>query len=358
MDIREATRSFEAWLATHVELLRADLERKHEAMTGGAFPFLRATFYRYLQRWPELAGAAVTGAPRVLAVGDLHLANFGTWRDVEGRLIWGINDFDEAHAGPYTLDLARLATSALVTAGVGALRLGETEICAAILDGYRESLEAGGLPYVLAEEHGWLREAATASRKAPEEFWKKLEGCPSWSGPVPAEAERLLAAAMPEPGLQGKSLRRTAGLGSLGLQRVVRLATWRGARLAREAKALRPPAAVWVSGRATGALHGAAIARRARRAPDPWLRFGRRWVVRRLAPDSDRIEPADLPRQKDEARLLRAMGRETANVHLGKAGAAAALRRHLGSLPAQWLRDVARRGVEAVDEDARDWRKG
>jgi uncharacterized protein (DUF2252 family) len=22
--------------------------------------------------------------------------NFGAWRDVEGRLIWGINDFDEA----------------------------------------------------------------------------------------------------------------------------------------------------------------------------------------------------------------------------------------------------------------------
>jgi hypothetical protein len=358
MDIREATRSFEAWLGTHLELLRADLAHKHEAMAGGAFPFLRATFYRYLQRWPELAGAGVTEAPKVLAVGDLHLANFGTWRDAEGRLAWGINDFDEAHAGPYTLDLARLATSALVEAGEGALRLGETETCAALLEGYRESLEAGGMPYVVAEEHGWLREAAAAARQAPEEFWKKLEGCPAWSGGVPAEAERLLAAAMPEQGLPGKSLRRTAGLGSLGHQRVVRLATWRGARLAREAKALRPPAAVWVSGRATGALHGAAIAARAHRAPDPWLRFGEGWVVRRLAPDSDRIEPADLPRQKDEARLLRAMGRETANVHLGTAGAADALRRHLGSLPVHWLREVALRGAEAVEEDVRDWRKG
>jgi len=32
----------------------------------------------------------------VLAVGDLHVENFGTWRDAEGRLIWGVNDFDEA----------------------------------------------------------------------------------------------------------------------------------------------------------------------------------------------------------------------------------------------------------------------
>ena len=31
-----------------------------------------------------------------LSVGDLHVENFGTWRDSEGRLIWGINDFDEA----------------------------------------------------------------------------------------------------------------------------------------------------------------------------------------------------------------------------------------------------------------------
>jgi hypothetical protein len=358
MDIREATRSFEAWLGTHVELVRADLKRKHEAMAGPAFPFLRATFYRYLQRWPELAGAEVNDAPRVLAVGDLHIANFGTWRDAEGRLAWGINDFDEGHAAPYTLDLARLATSALVAAGEGAVRLGAAETCSALLEGYRESLEAGGLPFVLAEAHGWLRDAAAAARREPEAYWKKLEGFPAWSGVVPAEAERLLAAAMPERGLTGRDLRRFAGLGSLGQQRVVRLVSWRGARLAREAKALRPPAAVWVSGRATGALHGAAIAGRALRAPDPWLRFGKGWVVRRLAPDSDRIEPADLPREEDEARLLRSMGRETANVHLGTAGVAGALRRHLGSLPAHWLRDAARRGVEAMDEDARTWRKG
>src|SRR5260370_32652719 len=47
----------------------------------------------------------------VLAVGDLHVENFGTWRDAEGRLTWGVNDFDEAYPLPYTIDLARLATS-------------------------------------------------------------------------------------------------------------------------------------------------------------------------------------------------------------------------------------------------------
>ena len=50
----------------------------------------------------------------MLAVGDIHLENFGTWRDADGRLVWGVNDFDEAAEMPYALDLIRLATSALV----------------------------------------------------------------------------------------------------------------------------------------------------------------------------------------------------------------------------------------------------
>ena len=50
-------------------------------------------------------------APQVLCVGDLHLENFGTWRDADGRFVWGVNDFDEAAAMPFVLDLVRLATS-------------------------------------------------------------------------------------------------------------------------------------------------------------------------------------------------------------------------------------------------------
>ena len=52
--------------------------------------------------------------PKVLAVGDLHIENFGTWRDSEGRLVWGVNDFDETWRLPYTQDLVRLTTSTLI----------------------------------------------------------------------------------------------------------------------------------------------------------------------------------------------------------------------------------------------------
>ena len=58
--------------------------------------------------------------PQILSVGDLHVENFGTWRDSDGRLIWGINDFDEAAVYPYTMDLVRLATSAVLAPGKAA----------------------------------------------------------------------------------------------------------------------------------------------------------------------------------------------------------------------------------------------
>jgi uncharacterized protein (DUF2252 family) len=44
--------------------------------------------------------ADIARVTTVLAVGDLHADNFGTWRDREGRLIWGINDFYDAYLLP------------------------------------------------------------------------------------------------------------------------------------------------------------------------------------------------------------------------------------------------------------------
>ena len=44
------------------------------------FCFLRATYYRWAQQFGDLE-KQTSKAPTVLAVGDLHLENFGTWRD-------------------------------------------------------------------------------------------------------------------------------------------------------------------------------------------------------------------------------------------------------------------------------------
>ena len=110
MNIREATRSYEGWMRRCTTVVESDLRSKHEQMREDAFLFLRGTFYRWAQHWPEIC-ADLTQAPKVLACGDLHVGSFGTWRDSEGRLCWGVDDFDEAYPLPYTNDLVRLATS-------------------------------------------------------------------------------------------------------------------------------------------------------------------------------------------------------------------------------------------------------
>jgi uncharacterized protein (DUF2252 family) len=83
-------------------------------------------------------------APRVLSIGDLHIENFGTWRDKEGRLIWGVNDFDEAYPLPYTNDLVRLAASAEIADATNDLRIKPNEACEAILTGYTKAIKSAG----------------------------------------------------------------------------------------------------------------------------------------------------------------------------------------------------------------------
>jgi hypothetical protein len=100
----------------------------------------------------------------------------------------------------------------------------------------------------------------------------------------------------------------------------VAVAEWRGGSVAREAKALAPSACVWAEqGKGTAPVLYQKILDCAVRCRDPFVRLEKRWIVRRLAPDCSRIELAALPRERDETRLLHAMGWETANVHLGSA---------------------------------------
>jgi hypothetical protein len=350
MKIAKATALYEAWLKRHLRVLDADLELKHQAMRSDSFPFLRATFYRWAQVWPEICPAE-SRAPKVLAVGDLHVENFGTWRDREGRLIWGINDFDEAWRLPYTNDLVRLCTSALMAR----MTCEAKAAVDAILQGYIGSLEAGGHPFALAEHHRSLRLAATARLHEPEQFWEKLHALPEVEGNPPAGALKGIARLMPEQGLHWRVVHRIAGLGSLGRERYVALAEWRGGSVAREAKALAPSACLWAEeGSGTASILYETILDSAIRCHDPFVRLQKRWIVRRLAPDCSRIELSSLPKERDEVRLLHAMGWETANVHLGTAKPRAILN-DLKKRSRGWLLAAARRMQKGVESDFADY---
>ncbi len=358
MNIIEATRRYETWLAHRTTIVPADLKLKHQFMAAAAFPFLRATFYRWLQIWTEVC-PEVSRAPHVLAVGDLHIENFGTWRDIDGRLAWGVNDFDEVSHMPYTIDLVRLAASAVLAGEAEHLSVKPRAMVNAILAGYTDSLASGGRPFVLSAWPGWLRRVSLENIREGAGFWEELARLPKVERKiVPVEARAAIERLMPEKGLSYDFRRRGAGLGSRGHQRFVAVVDWRGGKIAREAKSLVPSACVWLRGdHGGGPILYADVLRRAVRCPDPCFKVDGKWIVRRLSPSCRKIHIENLPQKRNEERLLYSMGWETANVHLGTRRAAGLVRRDLRQRPASWLVDAARDMAKAVRRDWKDWRK-
>ncbi len=355
MTFHETTANYEAWLSRRLTIVPEDLAQKHELMRQAVFPFMRATFYRCAEMWPEVC-PEFGKATAVLAVGDLHVENFGTWRDIEGRLVWGINDFDEADTMPWTIDLVRLAASAHMAIDAGHLRIGHSEACGAILSGYKAGLEAGGRPWILGEKHPWLSELVDIP--APAAFWAKFHGLPEYKGKIPKEAVRGIERMLPGKGLKYRVAHRVAGLGSRGRQRFVAIADYAGASVCREAKALAPSAWSWARGKAKSggdSIFYQKALDTSVRAVDPYVRLKNRWIVRRLAPDCTRIELDCVPKDKEKSKLLGAMGWETANVHAGSEKNKAILR-DLGGYGPEWLHEAAARTVKATTDDWKEWR--
>ena len=356
MTIIESTRAYEAWMSARIAVIPGDIRRKHQAMTQAPFPFLRATFYRWAQIWHEVC-PGLAEAPQLLAVGDLHVENFGTWRDAEGRLVWGINDFDEAARMPYAVDLVRLATSAILARGASSLAIEPAQACEAILAGYGAALALGSSAFVLEEGHSRLRRLALGAERDPVKFWQKMDRTLP-TRPPPAKVRALLDGALPAGARKIRVVHRVAGLGSLGRRRYVALAEADGGRIAREAKALLPSAYRWALEKSEGRIRYEEIVARAIRSPDPHVRATKGWLLRRLGPHCSRIELADVPKERDERHVLECMGRETANIHLGTPDQIASIRADLKRRKPGWLLAAAETMTEATVRDWKIWRRG
>ena len=76
-------------------------------------------------------------------------------------------------------------------------------------------------------------------------------------------------------------------------------------------------------------------------------------MVRRLGPHCGQIELAQFPKHRDDKAILRAMGAETANLHLATNGAREELLRDLGQRKPGWLHDAAQAMATATE---RDWK--
>ena len=217
----------------------------------------------------------------------------------------------------------RLATSVILSPEA---KTDAEKACAAIVDGYRQGLKIGPRPFILEEDHPQLRDLAVVKGKAARRFWEKLRHKRT-PGEVPTKVQHLLLTCLPPTSRGVEFASRTAGVGSLGRPRYIALAEWEGGFVAREAKAAAPSAVHMreAEGRDQVMDHRR-IRALAFQPRDPAFRLTREWILRRLSPESDKIELdriaklfKDEPEQASELRvlLLTAMGHAIANVHLG-----------------------------------------
>jgi hypothetical protein len=356
----DALRSYETWMAERLRIRSATpkqrarfgaaLAAKHQRIARSDVAFLRGTFFWWLERW-EAMEPRVRNAPRVLAVGDLHLENFGVWRDQEGRLVWGVNDLDEAHELPFTNDLVRLATSLFLGIETGGVELERERAVEELVTSYRKTLKGEGAPLILEAEHQWLRKLALPTVEDAQRFWDELRALDDDSD-IDIGAAELLREQLHRGAEVERIVYRDAGIGSLGRPRYVVLAHWQGGLMAREAKAALPSAAHWRDGSyAEPNQAPRALQRRARRALDPALHLDKAWTVRRLSPESRKLELDEVSAHGRAARLVRAMGTELANLHLATAQNPNGLRRYLRVMPQDWLAEAADLMAKALARD-------
>ena len=378
MNIVKSVAKYEAWLKKQLgrELVKEDLKKKHEKMAEDPFQFLRATYWRWAETILDVCPDLKAG-PAVLAVGDIHAENFGTWRDAEGRLVWGVNDFDEAARMPYAIDIVRLATSAVLAEVQG---ISDGKICDSILQGYREGI-ADPKALVLDREYQDLRDKFVVSDTERADFWlkfdpkeiKKDKPKNVTARKPPPLYIKVLRHARPDKRVEFHYYARTAGTGSLGRPRFFGTGMWQGDLIVREAKAMARSG--W------GLAHGgsrklrcAEIAAGEYRSPDPTYRLRGHVLVRRLSPNDFKIET----KQKDEsgkkakareqenpkaverpelinAAVLHAMGRDLAAIHRAT-DARGKISTSLKGHKEDWLFAAVGKAAAAVRADFKEWK--
>lgn len=348
MSLIQDVTDYEAWLATQCNVVQSGLDKKHKRMRGSSLRFFRATCFRFARQITTIA-PDLADAPKVISVGDAHIENFGTWRDKEGRLVWGVNDFDEAARLPYTYDLVRLSTSARLVSGLSTSPMARAE---AILEGYQIGL-ANPAPCFVNEGAAWMVKAvatATVNMEPVSKAIAKLE-----DAKPPNEVKRLLRDSLPDGAKINEFGSWEKGGGSLGRPRYVAVATWQHGPAVREAKALVPSAWTWAAGKQSRKHLFKRLAEGCYRSPDPFLDVEHDFIVRRVANDATKIELSSETIGSFEAELFCAMGRDLAAVHLGEGNLAAEIAADILGRGAGWLDRAAASAATVVEEDYATW---
>ncbi|WP_327237036.1 DUF2252 domain-containing protein [Streptomyces sp. NBC_01317] len=355
-------------------LLAADpaaFKVKFRKMAASAFAFYRGTaalFYHDLEQ--QRAGSRASGpflderTGRVWIHGDLHAENFGTYMDANGRLIFNVNDFDEAYIGPFTWDLKRFAASLALIGYTKALSDEQiTELVEIYAGAYRERIHALATgakndevpPFTLDTAEGPLLGALRAARSLTRfalldsmtEIREYERRFASGGGAVELDAAtryKILAAfdgyleTLPESSLTRPDSyrvkdvvgRRGVGIGSAGLPSYNILLEGNSDALENDVviymKQAQVPA---VSRHITDAAvreyfqhegHRTVISQRALQAhADPWLGWteldGAGQLVAEVSPYAVDLDWSDLDDPEEIAAVVADLGRATATMH-------------------------------------------
>ncbi|WP_336921617.1 DUF2252 domain-containing protein [Aquipuribacter sp. SD81] len=114
-------------------------QRKFDTLASDPFTFFRGTALLYYRDH----GGTDGHLPVVLTVGDVHPENFGVMPNSDGAPFFGVNDFDEAWAAPFSYDVRRGAVGFWL---VAQRNTGDRDTCRrvvrAFVDGYLGGLRA------------------------------------------------------------------------------------------------------------------------------------------------------------------------------------------------------------------------
>ncbi|MEV4427975.1 DUF2252 domain-containing protein [Streptomyces sp. NPDC049602] len=352
------------------ELLAADpsaFRVKFRKMAGSAFAFYRGTaclFYADLDQEAHGGPYLDEQTGRVWIHGDLHAENFGTYMDANGRLVFNVNDFDEAYVGPFTWDLKRLSASLALIGYAKALSDEQiTELVRIYAGAYRERIHAlaagakgdevpaftletadGALLGALREARALTRFGLLDSMTEIREFERRFS---AGAGTIELDAAtryKVLAAfdgyleTLPESSLARPDSyrvkdvvgRRGIGIGSAGLPSYNILLEGNSDALENDVviylKQAQTPA---VSRHVTDAAvrgyfqhegHRTVISQRALQAhADPWLGWaeldGAGQLVAEVSPYAVDLDWSDIDDPQDIAATVADLGRATATMH-------------------------------------------
>jgi len=328
------------------------LARKQQRMSASPFAFLRGSaplFYRVLRNAPRLArGPEDQG----LLCGNLHLENFGVYRPdrpsrTGDRVVFDLNDLDEAFPGHLHLDVLRLLTSVLLAGrSWGATPSGALDLAGAVLDGYARVRRSGRPLRPPAPVSALLEQVAARKRRALLERHTRVVGrrrrfvlgetllplsraarvacTKAFFRFAAAEAERI--GHPPERFRVLDVAFRVAGTGSLGSFRVAVLVQGHGTRDGAwlfDMKAMGEPAGLAFATRRTrsGPERVAAALRTLLRHPPAMLgtvrALGHGLLVRRLTPQDDRLDWSTIHAEQRSATLAFLGGLTAAAHHRG-----------------------------------------